>query len=103
MGNIQPQVANGNLPDMHPFHIHLVSFVVSRRWDLDAQGVFAPAPLQAGDIDPVARQDTVLIPSNQMVELLVYVPPGYTGKFAYHCHLLEHEDMCMMSHFEVTA
>ncbi|MFM2069151.1 MAG: hypothetical protein RLZZ584_4060 [Pseudomonadota bacterium] len=103
MGNIQPQVANGNLPDMHPFHIHLVSFVVTKRWDLDAQGVFAPAPLQAGDIDPVARQDTVLIPSNQMVELLVYVPPGYTGKFAYHCHLLEHEDMCMMSHFEVTA
>jgi FtsP/CotA-like multicopper oxidase with cupredoxin domain len=103
LGNIQPQVANANLPDMHPFHIHLVSFVVTKRWDLDAQGAFVAAPLLAGDIDPVARQDTVLIPSNQMVELLVYIPPNYAGKFAYHCHLLEHEDMCMMSHFEVTA
>jgi spore coat protein A len=57
----------------------------------------------APDIDATSRQDTVLIPSNQMVELLVYVPPGYTGDFAYHCHLLEHEDMCMMSHFKVVA
>jgi FtsP/CotA-like multicopper oxidase with cupredoxin domain len=101
LGNIQPQVANGNLPDMHPFHIHLVSFVVTRRWELDANGVYQPAVALADDIDLVGRQDTVLVPSNQMVELLVYIPPHYTGKFAYHCHLLEHEDMCMMSHFEV--
>ncbi|MEY4751334.1 MAG: hypothetical protein RIQ60_3548 [Pseudomonadota bacterium] len=101
LGNIQPQVANGNLPDMHPFHIHLVSFVVNRRWELDANGVYQPATALADDFDLVGRQDTVLVPSNQMVELLVYIPPGYTGKYAYHCHLLEHEDMCMMSHFEV--
>jgi FtsP/CotA-like multicopper oxidase with cupredoxin domain len=103
LGNTQPQVANENLPDMHPFHVHLVSFVVTRRWELSpTTGAFEPAQAAPGDIDLVARQDTVLIPSNQIVELLVYIPPGYTGKYAYHCHLLEHEDMCMMSHFEVS-
>jgi FtsP/CotA-like multicopper oxidase with cupredoxin domain len=97
-------VANENLPDMHPFHVHLVNGVVTRRWDLDpTSGAFVPANTLAPDIDAVARQDTVLIPSNQIIELLVYFPKGYSGKYAYHCHLLEHEDMCMMSHFEVVA
>lgn len=104
IGNTQPLVANENLPDMHPFHVHLVNGVVTRRWDLDpTSGAFVPANTLAPDIDAVARQDTVLIPSNQIIELLVYFPKGYSGKYAYHCHLLEHEDMCMMSHFEVVA
>ena len=47
--------------------------------------------------------DTVTIPSNQMVELLVHYPLGYSGDFAYHCHILEHEDNCMMSHYHVDA
>jgi hypothetical protein len=102
IGNTQPQVANDALPDMHPFHIHLVNFVVTRRWNLDATGAFVETTANDGvNIDAVSRQDTVLIPSNQIVELLLYFPPGYTGKYAFHCHLLEHEDMCMMSHFEV--
>ncbi|MBK6852964.1 MAG: multicopper oxidase domain-containing protein [Burkholderiales bacterium] len=104
IGNTQPLVANENLPDMHPFHIHLVNGVVTRRWDLDpTTGTFVLADSRAPDIDGVARQDTVLIPSNQIIELVVYFPPGYSGQYAYHCHLLEHEDMCMMSHFEVAA
>ncbi|MEY2688453.1 MAG: hypothetical protein RL375_2651 [Pseudomonadota bacterium] len=104
IGNTQPLVANENLPDMHPFHVHLVNGIVTRRWDLDATtGAFVPAVTLSPDIDAVARQDTVLIPSNQIVEFLVYFPKGYTGHYAYHCHLLEHEDMCMMSHFEVTG
>jgi spore coat protein A, manganese oxidase len=26
---------------------------------------------------------------------------GYRGKYAFHCHNLEHEDMMMMANFEV--
>ena len=57
--------------------------------------------------DKNVRHDTVRINSNEMVELLVYFPKDpkdpkkYTGKYPYHCHLVEHEDMGMMLHFEV--
>jgi FtsP/CotA-like multicopper oxidase with cupredoxin domain len=102
IGNTQPLSNAAGDPDMHPFHVHLVNFVVTRRWQLTdgAEGRFQPAPADA--LDSIARQDTVLIPSGQLVELLVYYPPGYRGDFAFHCHLLEHEDMCMMSHFNVS-
>jgi FtsP/CotA-like multicopper oxidase with cupredoxin domain len=89
---------------MHPFHIHLVNFVVLRRWQLDdSTGSFTPSTLSALELDLIARQDTVMIPSNGMVELLVHYPAGYSGDFVYHCHILEHEDLCMMSHFHVDA
>jgi FtsP/CotA-like multicopper oxidase with cupredoxin domain len=89
------------IPDMHTFHMHLVNFVVTRRWRLDAQTkAFAPVS-RALDFDGVCRHDTVRVEANELVELLVYFPPGYTGTYPYHCHLVEHEDMGMMSHFEV--
>lgn len=102
IGNAQPLNKAAGDPDMHPFHIHLVNFVVTRRWVLDDadEGRFQVA--EPEPLDGIARQDTVLIPSGQLVELLVYYPPGYRGDYAFHCHLLEHEDMCMMSHFNVT-
>lgn len=104
IGNSQPlTTSTGDPPDMHPFHVHLVNFIVTRRWQLDdaAVGGFGLLPNSALDLDGIARQDTVLIPSNQIVELLVHFPVGYRGDYVYHCHILEHEDMCMMSHFQV--
>lgn len=91
------------IPDMHPFHMHLVNFVVTRRWKLEAVaksfvGITGDRPL---DFDKIARHDTVRVQANELLELLVYFPPGYTGRYPYHCHIVEHEDMGMMSHFEV--
>jgi len=103
IGNAQPLNNQSGDPDMHPLHIHLVNFVVTRRWQLGngPVGAFTElAPSELG-LDRIARQDTVMIPSGQLVELLVWFPPGYTGDYAYHCHLVEHEDKCMMSHFTV--
>ena len=99
LGNSQPLNSLTDMPDMHPFHIHLVTFVVQRRWKL-VGGTFELDTPDA--LDGIARQDTIIIPSNAMVELLVYYPTGYTGNYTYHCHLLEHEDQCMMSHFLVS-
>ncbi len=101
LNNSQPLDAAAGAADMHPFHIHLVNFVVLRRWQLADDGSFAAVAPVALDLDLIARQDTVAIPSNQIVELLVHYPLGYSGDYAYHCHILEHEDMCMMSHFRV--
>ena len=100
IGNSQPLTDADGDPDMHPFHIHLVSFVVLRRWQLDGSG-FAAVPPTDLNLDRIARQDTVMIPSGQLVELLVYYPSGFSGDYVYHCHLLEHEDKCMMSSFRV--
>lgn len=105
IGNSQPLSRSAGDPDMHPFHVHLVNFVVTRRWQLsdDEAGQFVEVPAAAQGLDLIARQDTVMIPSGQLVELLVHYPAGFSGDYVYHCHLLEHEDKCMMSHFHVDA
>ena len=110
IGNWQPGI-NGvaGVPDMHPFHIHLVDFVVLRRFSFQPVDQSNPVDYQFVDItsekadfyDKNIRHDTVRINSNEMVELLVYFPVGYHGKYPYHCHLVEHEDMGMMLHFEI--
>jgi FtsP/CotA-like multicopper oxidase with cupredoxin domain len=99
VGNSQPMNGDTDMPDMHPFHIHLVSFVVLRRWKLVGTSYQLDTP---DALDGIARLDTIVIPSNTMVELLLFYPPGYKGNYVYHCHILEHEDKCMMSHFSVT-
>lgn len=133
VGNTSPSVAlaTGICPDMHPFHVHLVNFVVLRRWRQGADGLFRLKELRyPGTPDqailPVAvdllttgangdlgaaqvRHDTIRIEANELVELLLYFPQSdpaveaktYTGQYPYHCHLVEHEDMGMMLHFEV--
>jgi len=103
LNNSQPLDAAAGAADMHPFHIHLVNFIATRRWQLGDDGSFTETALSPLDIDLIGRQDTVTIPSNQIVELLVHYPLGYSGDYAYHCHILEHEDNCMMSHFRVDA
>jgi FtsP/CotA-like multicopper oxidase with cupredoxin domain len=105
VGNSQPLRGDDPGTEMHPFHIHMVNVVVTKRWALsgDAVGGFVELVSAAADLDGTARQDTVLVPSGQLVELLVFYPPGITGDFTFHCHLLEHEDFCMMSHYHVTA
>lgn len=102
VGNSQPLSGDAGDPDMHPFHIHLVNMAVTGRWILDPDD---PGRFIADTPDPfdgIARQDTVVVPSSTMLELLVWFPPGYTGDYVYHCHLLEHEDNCMMSSFRVS-
>jgi FtsP/CotA-like multicopper oxidase with cupredoxin domain len=99
-----------NNPDMHPMHIHLVNFIVTRRWKRDdTKQAFTlqdrPLPgcctTDPAILDRLARWDTVRVHPNEIVELLVYFPKGYQGQYPYHCHLVEHEDMGMMLHFEV--
>jgi FtsP/CotA-like multicopper oxidase with cupredoxin domain len=112
LGDWQPkdETANGanGVPDLHPFHMHLVNFVVTKRWRLNqATNQFeSPNPNEPTnpprrlDLDGVSRHDTVRVQSNELLELLVWFPPGYIGEYPYHCHIVEHEDMGMMSTFK---
>jgi FtsP/CotA-like multicopper oxidase with cupredoxin domain len=81
-------VTNGNAP--HPVHVHGASFqVVSRTGG-------------RGRLFPWERgwKDTVLLNDRETVDILIRFD-AYRGEYLMHCHKLEHEDMGMMSNFEV--
>ena len=71
----------------HPFHMHLVHFRV-----LSRDGG-PPGPHDAG------WKDTVSLEGGTVRVLARF--EGWRGKYVFHCHNLEHEDMMMMANFEV--
>lgn len=71
----------------HPLHLHLVHFQV-----LSHSG--RPAPFDSG------WKDTIDLSAGEAASILVRFS-GYRGRYVFHCHNLEHEDMSMMANFEV--
>ena len=78
-----------NVP--HPFHIHEDGFDV-----LAANDDERPGPFDAG------RKDVIDLDNGGSGELLIRFT-GYPGKYVFHCHNLEHEDMMMMANVEIRA
>jgi FtsP/CotA-like multicopper oxidase with cupredoxin domain len=96
--------------DTHPFHVHLVQFQALSR-DLYNKEGFQPAT--GGTTTPVSFQahgvldanelgwkDTVRVNPGEMVSIAATFD-GFTGRYMYHCHILEHEDHDMMRPFIV--
>ena len=73
----------------HPVHLHLVGFQVLSR------GGRAPLPHDAG------LKDTVSLRPGESVEIITRFD-GYRGRYLFHCHNAEHEDMGMMANLEIT-
>ena len=71
----------------HPLHLHLVHFKV-----MSHSG--RPGPYDAG------WKDTIDLGPGQTANILVPFT-GFRGRYVFHCHNLEHEDMAMMGNFEV--
>ena len=72
----------------HPVHLHVANMqVVSRNGG-------PPGPFDAG------WKDTVFFRDNDTVELAAKFN-GYPGRYMFHCHNLEHEDMAMMANFHI--
>ncbi|MGY4098021.1 multicopper oxidase family protein [Nocardia sp. R16R-3T] len=70
----------------HPVHIHLNPFQVLSR------GIGQPEAFDAG------WKDTIdLRPAEEAAIAIRF--DGYPGKYVFHCHNLEHEDMAMMANF----
>lgn len=101
-----------NPPVVHPMHIHLVDFQILGRDAYDVSGFDARI---GGTTKPVAyKPDTPIpLPPNeqgykdvfralpgQMLRVMGRFDGAY-GRFMYHCHLREHEDMGMMRPFVV--
>ncbi|MEU1072168.1 MULTISPECIES: O-aminophenol oxidase PhsA [unclassified Streptomyces] len=97
---------------VHPMHIHLADFQLMGRdaytvdgFDQKLGGTRAPVAYDAGRVIPLAPnergfKDVFRVPAGQLVRVLGRFDGAY-GRFMYHCHLLEHEDMGMMRPFVV--
>jgi spore coat protein A len=86
----------------HPMHMHLVMFqVLDRQSFEDVGGLIVPI---GSTVPPPAHEagwkDTVQVGPNEIVRVIARFD-DYTGLFAYHCHILEHEDHEMMREFQV--
>jgi spore coat protein A len=86
----------------HPMHMHLVMFQVLDRQAFDDVGglivpIGSPVPPPAHE---AGWKDTVQVGPNEIVRVIARFD-DYTGLFAYHCHILEHEDHEMMREFHV--
>ncbi|MCB1246748.1 MAG: multicopper oxidase family protein, partial [Acidimicrobiia bacterium] len=89
---------------MHPMHMHLVFFQVVERQPFDViDGEIVPVgdPLPPGP-EEQGWKDTVKVGPNEIVRVIARFE-DYTGLYAYHCHILEHEDHEMMRQFKVVC
>jgi spore coat protein A len=71
----------------HPVHIHLNPFQVL------ARGSDGPGQFDHG------WKDTIDLSPGEQARIAIKFD-GYRGKYVFHCHNLEHEDMAMMANFE---
>jgi spore coat protein A len=92
--------------DTHPIHLHLVRFQVLDRRTFDvfayrnAKGLRYLAAAMAPEPNEMGWKDTVQCPPGMITRIITKFE-GYTGKYLYHCHILEHESNDMMRPFEV--
>ncbi|HEY6223914.1 MAG TPA: multicopper oxidase family protein [Gemmatimonadales bacterium] len=73
----------------HPFHVHVNPFQVTR-----ING--APVPFDG-------YQDTTILPRFGSLTLRTRFTDFAGGPILMHCHILDHEDMGMMTRFEIAA
>jgi spore coat protein A len=77
----------------HPIHLHMDHFQILERF---IRGT-GPTPLAPHEL---GWEDTVMVGPGENVSIMVKFNQ-FTGKFVWHCHLLEHEDSEMMRPFVI--
>eukprot|EP00056_Hartaetosiga_gracilis_P008323 m.118539 g.118539 ORF g.118539 m.118539 type:complete len:958 (+) comp12898_c0_seq4:102-2975(+) len=87
---------------IHPMHSHLATFTVLKRQPIQLGGAngFSLVGNPSGPLDrELGVKDMVGVFPLEAVTVVMDFPEGYGGRFAYHCHVLEHEDHDMMRQF----
>jgi spore coat protein A len=102
--------------DTHPIHVHLDPFqILSRRPiryqipedGIEDRAITAAVTLERDPDDKLDHtiddnerglKDTIRVNPNEIVEIAVRFTT-YSGRYMYHCHILEHEDRDMMRPF----
>lgn len=86
LGSVEDWTFVNKTGEQHPIHIHQDDFWVIAR--------------NGQPVAPISQQDTVIVPPGESVT--VRIPfTDFTGKFVYHCHILNHEDNGMMAVIEI--
>jgi spore coat protein A len=106
--------------DTHPIHVHLDPFQILARHpiryqipdagiedlDITASVILGRDPedelSHAIDDNERGLKDTIRVNPNEIVEIAVRFTT-YSGRYMYHCHILEHEDRDMMRPFVTMA
>ncbi|WP_025688441.1 multicopper oxidase domain-containing protein [Paenibacillus zanthoxyli] len=87
--------------DTHPIHLHLVQFQVLQRRSFDVNFYNRTGKIRytAPPIKPALNErglkDTVRANPGEVTEIIARFGP-FTGRYVWHCHMLEHEDHDMM-------
>jgi spore coat protein A len=93
-------------PAVHPIHIHLIQFQVLDRipFDVDTYNRNGQIRFTGSPVPPEPQEagwkDTIATPPGFITRLIMKFAP-YTGRYVYHCHILEHEDYDMMRALDV--
>lgn len=100
LGTTERWTFRNNSPLPHAIHIHDVDWQLDRRFLLDANGQPGdPLPIPPGE--DAAKETWQIQPGEGFSVLTTFT--DHTGVYMFHCHILEHEDMAMMSQFDVQA
>ena len=92
--------------DTHPIHLHLVRFQILDRQAYEPwlyqtkRQLHFLGPPQPPDPNEAGWKDTVQAHSRMVTRIIVPFT-GFTGRYVWHCHILEHEDNEMMRPYEV--
>ncbi|MGB8835034.1 MAG: multicopper oxidase, partial [Candidatus Sulfotelmatobacter sp.] len=94
--------------DSHPIHLHLARFQILDRqsyvpwlFQTKRQLQFLGPP-QPPEPNEAGWKDTVRADPHMVTRIIVPFT-GFTGRYVWHCHILEHEDNEMMRPYEVVA
>ena len=85
-GNVEEWTLTNTSPMDHPFHLHVWPMQIIEE---NGQGT-----------NTAIWQDVVNVPANGRVKVRVAFT-DFRGRSAYHCHILDHEDLGMMGAIEV--
>ncbi|MBB6142845.1 spore coat protein A [Silvibacterium bohemicum] len=92
--------------DSHPIHLHMVRFqILDRRpfdltvYQLTKKIVFTGPPVELTATE-MGWKDIVRVDPMTVTRIIVKFE-GFTGRYVWHCHMLEHEDNEMMRPYEV--
>jgi hypothetical protein len=86
-------------------HMHLVMFQILDRdgFTTGPGGAIIPnGNPQAPPVEESGWKDTAMVAPNQILRVITRFE-NYKGKYAYHCHILEHEEHEMMRQFQTIA
>lgn len=94
--------------DSHPIHLHLVRFqLLDRRpFDVDhfkaERQLLFTAPAISARAEEAGWKDTIRADPGMVTRIAVLFE-GFSGRYVWHCHVLEHADNEMMRPYEIVA